>query len=114
MGKKEEITDVISEKGIKEIKVGTILKFDYEGSPIHIKVTKKDTKNMRIWGEHIKLYDMDTGMSHYGHNIDTTNENGMVYCSDCEVFIDQEATEAGEQKMLDRDAEEEAKNEPSS
>jgi hypothetical protein len=48
MGKKEEITDVISDKGIRELKVGTVLKFDYEGSPFISKVTRKDTKNLRI------------------------------------------------------------------
>jgi hypothetical protein len=106
MGKKEEITDVISDKGIRELKVGTVLKFDYEGSPIYIKVTRKDTKNLRIWGEHLTLYDMDSGMSHYGHDVDVTNMD-RVFCNDCQVEISQVANEDGEVKAAERAAEEE-------
>jgi hypothetical protein len=96
MGKKEELTDVISPEGIKALKVGQILGFSYEGSPIRIKITRKDTKNMRIWGEHIDLVNIDTGMSHYGHIIDASDEArkkyGNVYCHDCHVTVDKKAT----------------------
>lgn len=112
MGKREEITDVISDKGIREIKVGTILKFNYEGSPIYIKVTRKDTKNLRMWGEHITLYDMDAGMSHYGHDVDATNTD-HIFCKDCQVEINQGSTEDGEVKAAER-AQAEAQSEANS
>lgn len=101
MGKKEEITDIISEKGIREIKVGTVLKFDYEGSPVHIKVTRKDTKNMRIWGEHVTLGGMDEGMSHYGHELD--RDRTPVWCLDCDRPVTQFSTKEGEMKAWERD-----------
>lgn len=101
MGKKEEITDIISEKGIKEIKLGTVLKFDYEGSPVYIKVTKKDTKNMRIWGEHVALGGMDEGMSHYGHELD--REKVPMWCLDCDKPVTEFGTKEGELKAWERD-----------
>jgi hypothetical protein len=101
MGKKEEISDIISEKGIIELKVGTVLKFDYEGSPIYIKVTRKDTKNMRIWGEHVTLGGMDEGMSHYGHEMDRTVD--PIFCTDCQVPVTQFANKSGEMKSWERD-----------
>lgn len=94
MNKKEELTDVISDKGIREIKVGSVLRFDYEGSLIEIKITKKDTKAMRIWGEHTTLVDMNTGMSHHGHFIDS--KQNPPFCEDCKLPINQRATSEGE------------------
>ena len=102
MGQKEELTDMISENGIKELKVGTVLKFEYEGSITSIKITKKDTKNMRIWGEHVELMPMDVGMSHYGHQIDRSKD--VPFCTDCQLPVTDYATEEGESAAWGRDS----------
>ncbi len=117
MGKREEISDVIIDRAYtdkdKEGKyvfhVGRLLTFDYEGSPIHIRVTKIDRKNKRMWGEHITLYDLNTGMTHYGHDIDASDDTKVI-CRDCNVEVNQPNTEEGEVKALER-AREEAKKE---
>lgn len=100
MGKREEITDLVSDEGIKDIKVGTILKYQLDGTNINIKVTRKDTKAMRIWGEHIDTYDVDNIQSHYGHNLDVTGS--LPFCSDCEIIITEASTIKGTQKHADR------------
>lgn len=111
MGKKEEITDIFpTPEAIKKIKVGTVLKFD---SGVQIKVTRK-TKT-RIWGEHVELLDMDTGMSHYGHNLDVTEEAlqeyGVPYCQDCEIPVRNRATTTGDMKAMQREQEKEMQEE---
>lgn len=107
MSKREEITDVISDGAFEdpEFKKGLVLKFE----KATLKITKIDRKNKRVWAEHIALYDFKSGMSHYGHLVDTTNPEG-IYCTDCQVTIDQPSTEDGEKKALDRQDDEEAKN----
>lgn len=101
MPKREEITDVISPEGIKKLKVGSVLKF---ADGTQIKVTRK-TKD-RIWGEHIELIGIDEGMSHYGHDVDRSEEaidkHGVAYCNDCQVATREFANEDGEKKFLDR------------
>lgn len=111
MGKKEEITDIFPEpQAIAQLKVGTVLKF---ADGTQIKVTRK-TKT-RIWGEHVELLDMDTGMSHYGHNLDTTQEAlqeyGVPYCQDCEVAVRNQATTTGNMKAMQREDERERQEE---
>jgi hypothetical protein len=49
---------------------------------------------------------MDSGMSHYGHDVDVTNMD-RVFCNDCQVEISQVANEDGEVKAAERAAEEE-------
>lgn len=118
MGKKEEITDVLIDRAYTDKDAdgkyvfvkGKVLKFNYEGSPIFIKVTRIDRVNKRMWGEHISLYDFNTGMSHYDHKINTDNPE-RVYCNDCEVEISQPATEEGETKAMERIREENKKEE---
>lgn len=113
MRKKEEITDVMADRAYTDkdkqgkyvFYVGRILTFNYEGSPIQLRVTKIDRKNKRMWAEHITTYDLDTGMSHYGHHIDASDPN-RVYCEDCKVEISQSATEAGEMAAATRDLKE--------
>lgn len=105
MGMKEEITDLISDKGIMELKVGQVLGFNYEGSVTRIKVTKIDRKNMRIWGEHVDLIDVNTGMSHYGHDLDRTQS--PPWCNDCQVPVNVESTEDGDMKAAIRQEQEE-------
>lgn len=101
--KREEITDLVSDKGIQELKVGQVLKFQ----TATIKITKIDRKNMRIWGEHVALVDQKTSFGHYGHLIDTTEETqreyGAPYCSECEVPITEEPTSAGKKKVAERE-----------
>lgn len=107
MGKKEEITDLISEKGMDKLKKGQLLKFDYEGSITAIVITRIDRKNKRIWGEHTELGDQGAVMSHYRHAVDSTPEtmakyNGVAYCTDCEVPVSEYSTEDGDVKALNR------------
>lgn len=105
-GRKEEITDLLTPKGLLAMHVGRVLKFEYEGSVTVIKVTKIDRKNMRIWGQHIELIDQKIVRSHYGHLVDTTEETvrekGAPYCSDCEVIVNEPSTEDGEVKAAYR------------
>lgn len=113
MGRKENLSDMMidafytdrGENGDYKHKVGTVLKFEYEGSPTYIKITKIDRKNKKLWGEHIKLYDFNTGMSHYGHDVDSSDTE-HIFCRDCQVEIDQASTEDGEVKALTRQQQE--------
>lgn len=57
LGKREEITDMLTPKGLAELKVGQVLTFNYEGSPIHLKITRR-TK-ARVWARHIRLFKQD-------------------------------------------------------
>lgn len=122
MAKKHNLSDMFIDQAYTDkdandnymFGVGKVLKFDYEGSPTTIRVTRIDRKNHRMWGEEITLYDFNTGMSHYGHDVDATDA-ARIYCKDCDVEIDQPATEEGEVKSIERqilvNAEEEAKDE---
>jgi len=104
VGKKEEITDILTEKGIKsgEFKKGQLLRF----TQTVIKITKIDKKNGRAWGVHVEPMKYHQAMGHYGHNIDATDEAvkeyGVPFCEDCEVPVNEEATKAGKTKAADR------------
>lgn len=99
MSKREEITDVINDSAYEDpnFKAGLVLKF----AKTTIKITKVDRKNKRAWGEHIKMYSINEGYSHYGHNIDNTDPTS-VYCTDCEVEVSEAANELGETKVAER------------
>lgn len=111
---REDLTDMMidraytdkDEHGKYVFYVGRTLHFNYEGSPTIIKITKIDRKNKRMWGERIALYDFNTGMSHYGHDVDTSDPE-RIFCRDCEVEISQPNTEEGEVKAIQRQREEE-------
>lgn len=113
MGRKEDLTDMMidraytdrDENGKFVFHKGKVLTFNYEGSPIHIRITKIDRKNKKMFGEHISLYDFNTGMSHYGHDVDASDKE-HIFCRDCNVEIDQPATEEGEVKAIMRQREE--------
>lgn len=96
---KEEITDLISPKAIQELKVGKVLVFDYEGSRTYIKITRKDTKAMRMWGQRIEMADLNAGMSHYEHELDrdeaTFAKYEIPFCNDCQLPVSDPATEEG-------------------
>lgn len=112
MGKKEDLTDMMIDAAYTDKDAdgkylfykGRVLTFSYEGSPIHIKITRIDRKNKKMYGEHIALYDFNTGMSHYGHDVDTTDTE-HIYCNDCKIEIDQLATEEGEVAAIMRQKE---------
>lgn len=105
MVKREELTEMFKTEAFDDprFKKGLVLKF----ARATIKLTKVDRKNMRVWGEQINLYDFNTGMSHYGHDVDTTDPKNII-CRDCKVTIDQESTEDGEVKAAKRQEVEEA------
>lgn len=109
MPRKEDLTDMMKPEAYTDkdadgkfvMYVGRTLVFNYEGSKTYIKITKIDRKNQKMWGQHIKLYDYDKGISHYGHDVDSTDME-HVFCRDCQVEISQSATEDGEVKAMNR------------
>lgn len=117
MGKREEITDLFAgsdafytdkeKDGKYRMYKGKLLKFSYEGSIVPIVITRIDRKNKRVWGEHVELGEQQTVMSHFRHNVDSTVEtmaehNGVAFCTDCGVPVNQPSTEDGEVKAADR------------
>lgn len=108
MPKREEITDIVNDLKARYtpenfkalgIKKGKVLRFDYEGSPVTLRITRvaKD----RYWAEHVELVDQKIVKSHYGHNVDATQT--PPWCEDCEVPVDELSTEDGDKKAKDRD-----------
>lgn len=99
MSKKEEITDVIKPEAFDDpnFKKGLVLKF----AKATLKLTRVDRKNKRVWAEHINVYDFNTGMSHYGHDVDVSDPS-RVFCNDCQLEISDKATEEGEIKATHR------------
>lgn len=99
MSKREEITDVIKPEAFDDpnFKKGLVLKF----AKATLKLTRVDRKNKRVWAEHMNLYDFNKGMSHYGHDVDTSDPS-RVYCNDCKLEISDNATEEGEIKATHR------------
>jgi len=49
-----DLTKELSKKGQNSIKVGDVLIFDFEGSPIHLKIMRK--KNGKVWAKRNYLY----------------------------------------------------------
>lgn len=103
IGKREEISDVISEGGLKRLRKDDVLHFgNDEVGHTYLKITKIDRKNKRVWAEHVlPMVDFNTGMSHYGHDIDTEAE-GQPFCRDCNVDITEPSTEDGDVKARNR------------
>ena len=54
MSRWESIEDILTPRGIKRLKIGQILLFEFEGSPIHLKIMKKT--NGRVWAKRVRLY----------------------------------------------------------
>lgn len=50
----EDITDILTIEGIERLKVGQVLIFDFEGSPIHLKIMRK--RKGKVWAKRIHLY----------------------------------------------------------
>lgn len=109
VGFKEEISDILTAEGIRsgEFKKGQMLKFEYEGSQTCIKITRIDRKNGRAWGEHIEPVNNNIALSHYGHNLDATEEtireHRVPFCTDCEIPVSTEATIDGKRKVEERE-----------
>ena len=99
MSKREEISDMIVPEAYDDpnFKKGLVLKF----TKATLKLTKVDRKNKRVWAEHISLYDFNKGMSHYGHDVDTSDP-ARIYCNDCKLEISDEATTEGDIKATHR------------
>lgn len=104
-GYKEELTDMFKPEAIPKIKVGSVLKFEYEGSITCIRITRRT--QTRIWGVHVTLLDYNTMMSHYGHNLDATEE--PTWCDDCECPVTEVSNAFGRAASLKRQREEQEK-----
>lgn len=100
----EEITDVI--QGLQQrytpanfkklgIKKGKVLTFDYEGSPVVLEITRI-TKDKRYFAKHVELHEPNKVGSHYGHNVDATQN--PPFCTDCEVPVSEWANIEGKRK----------------
>lgn len=113
----EDITDVIQELKAQytpehwkemDLKVGSVLKFDMEGSPTTLKITEI-TDDGKWMAQHIYTTDMDTGFSHYGHIVETDQATQEKYhaafCVDCQVPTNEPATEEGDTKAYLRQQE---------
>lgn len=53
----EDITDILTDKGKAELQVGQVLKFDYEGSPLWLKIVRK--RGGKVWAKKTELYTAD-------------------------------------------------------
>lgn len=53
MTKWEDIADVLTPEGVANIKPGHVLMFNYEGSPLHLKIKRK--ANGKVWAERVQL-----------------------------------------------------------
>jgi hypothetical protein len=49
-----DITPDLTKKGQKELEVGQVLVFDFEGSPVHLKIMRK--RNGKVWAKRTYLY----------------------------------------------------------
>lgn len=98
MANREEISDMISDDlwKLPEFKKDFILRFD----KATLKITKINRKAKRVWAEHTELVEQIVANTHYGHNLDATED--VPYCTDCEVYIDEAATLEGKSKVEDR------------
>lgn len=45
-----KITDDLTEEGIKKLKIGQVLIFDFEGSPVYLKIMRK---NKDVWAKRL-------------------------------------------------------------
>lgn len=54
MAKWEDITGDLTKKGQRELNVGQILMFDFEGSPIHLKIMRK--RHGKVWAKRTYAY----------------------------------------------------------
>jgi hypothetical protein len=53
----ENLTDMLTLRGLEELQVGQILIFDYEGSKIYMKIMRK--RHGKLWAKEITTYNPD-------------------------------------------------------
>jgi len=49
-----DITDELTEEGKEKIETGQVLIFNFEGSPIHLKIVRKSRG--KVWAKRVRLY----------------------------------------------------------
>lgn len=49
-----DITDELTDKGKEELEPGQVLIFNFEGSPIHLKIMRK--ARGKVWAKRVRLY----------------------------------------------------------
>ena len=54
MSKWEDISDILNPNGLEKLKVGQVMLFQFEGSPIHLKVMRKAYG--KVWVKRTHLY----------------------------------------------------------
>lgn len=98
MSKKwEEISDMLTEKAIEELKVNTIMKFDQEdGSVREFKVRRKN-KDGKVYVEELELMDPseikikgNLPGKHFGHILDVSEDEMGIWCQDCNELVEEE------------------------
>ena len=55
----EEISDILTDKAFKDLKVAQILMFNYEGSRNDYKITKINRKSKKCWVKKVTTYSTD-------------------------------------------------------
>ncbi len=50
----ERIDDILTKEGIAKLKAGQVLLFQFEGSPIHLKIMRKSKG--KVWAKRTHLY----------------------------------------------------------
>lgn len=55
----EEISDILTDKAFKELKIGQILMFSFEGSRNDYKITKINRKSKKCWAKKVTTYSTD-------------------------------------------------------
>ena len=62
-----DITDLLTEKGVEALKagkdiglkVGQVLRFDFEGSGTNVRLMQLDQRHGKLWGKEVQLYRED-------------------------------------------------------
>jgi len=52
-----DITSELTKKGQRDLKIGQVMIFDFEGSPVHLKIMRK--RNGKVWAKRNYLYTPD-------------------------------------------------------
>jgi hypothetical protein len=86
----EEISDILTPEGIKKLKVGNVLTFDFEGSKTTLKIMKVPG-NGNVWAKQVYLVSEEDMNAHYGHKVDasqkTIQEQGGIWCNSCGKLV---------------------------
>lgn len=58
----EDLTNDLTPEGAEKLKVGNILRFDYEGSPLELKIVRKTRRKdgtLHVYAKHVVTHDPD-------------------------------------------------------